>query len=71
MPVFLTPHARVQGRRNSSAQFYLGDCLDLFAALPARSVDVIVTSPPYNLGIRYNQYRDTDRKSTRLNSSHT
>ena len=39
--------------------FRSGDCLDLFAALPARSVDVIVTSPPYNLGIRYNQYRDT------------
>ena len=27
-------------------------------ALPAKSVDVIVTSPPYNLGIKYGKYRD-------------
>lgn len=27
--------------------------------LPERSVDVIVTSPPYNLGIRYRSYDDT------------
>src|SRR5437588_13019281 len=26
---------------------YLGDCLDLARSLPAESVDVIVTSPPY------------------------
>ena len=41
------------------AKFYLADCLDLFAQLPARTVDVIVTSPPYNLGIAYNRYQDT------------
>jgi site-specific DNA-methyltransferase (adenine-specific) len=38
---------------------YLADCLDVFRQLPPRSVDVIVTSPPYNLGIRYNRYQDT------------
>jgi site-specific DNA-methyltransferase (adenine-specific) len=27
--------------------------------MPAASVDVIVTSPPYNLGIRYNKYDDS------------
>ena len=26
--------------------------------LDAHSVDVVVTSPPYNLGINYNTYRD-------------
>lgn len=40
-------------------RFYEGDCVDLLSRLPAQSVDVIVTSPPYNLGIRYNSYRDT------------
>lgn len=59
MPVVLKPHAIVQGRRNSSSRFYLTDCLNLFAALPEQSVDVIVTSPPYNLGIRYSQYQDS------------
>jgi site-specific DNA-methyltransferase (adenine-specific) len=27
-------------------------------ALPAKSVDIVSTSPPYNLGIAYNTYRD-------------
>ena len=31
----------------------------MFRELEPRSVDVIVTSPPYNLGIRYNTYEDT------------
>jgi site-specific DNA-methyltransferase (adenine-specific) len=43
---------------STSQLFYLADCLDLFAAMPRHSVDVIVTSPPYNLGINYNEYND-------------
>ncbi|MBS0559207.1 MAG: site-specific DNA-methyltransferase [Proteobacteria bacterium] len=35
-----------------------GDCLDLLPSLEAGSVDVVVTSPPYNLGIAYRGYRD-------------
>jgi site-specific DNA-methyltransferase (adenine-specific) len=53
------PFAIVPGRHGSNSRFYLADCLDVLAALPAGSVDVIVTSPPYNLGIRYNSYSDT------------
>ena len=40
-------------------QFYLGDCLDCLPRLPVASVDAIVTSPPYNLGIKYSTYQDT------------
>ncbi|MGB8167775.1 MAG: site-specific DNA-methyltransferase, partial [Chthoniobacteraceae bacterium] len=36
-----------------------GDCLAGMTELPADSVDVVVTSPPYNLGIAYSQYEDT------------
>lgn len=36
----------------------LGDCLTLLSALPAESVDVVVTSPPYNIGIAYKSYDD-------------
>jgi len=36
-----------------------GDCLHVMSELPADSVDVVVTSPPYNLGIDYGTYRDT------------
>jgi site-specific DNA-methyltransferase (adenine-specific) len=39
-------------------RFYLGDCLALLARLPSHSIDAIVTSPPYNLGIDYRSYDD-------------
>jgi site-specific DNA-methyltransferase (adenine-specific) len=58
MSVLLKPYALVPGRRGTS-RFFLSDCRDVFRHLPAHSVDVIVTSPPYNLGIRYNRYQDS------------
>jgi len=58
MSVLLKPYARVETGRAAS-RFYLADCLDVFQQLPAESVDIIVTSPPYNLGIPYSRYRDT------------
>jgi len=30
-------------------QFIMGDCLDVMRQIPDESVDLIVTSPPYNL----------------------
>jgi site-specific DNA-methyltransferase (adenine-specific) len=59
MPVLLKPFAKVQGRSNAALRFYKADCLDVFQQLPPQSVDVIVTSPPYNLGIGYGKYHDT------------
>lgn len=35
-----------------------GDCLTEFDSLEAKSVDVVVTSPPYNLNKNYSQYED-------------
>jgi len=37
---------------------YNGDCLDILPQLKEDSVDLIVTSPPYNVKIDYNQYED-------------
>jgi site-specific DNA-methyltransferase (adenine-specific) len=54
-----TPFAIVPGRSGRSARFYHDDCLNVFAELDRASVDVIVTSPPYNIGIRYGTYQDT------------
>jgi site-specific DNA-methyltransferase (adenine-specific) len=34
------------------------DCVEGMLALPAGSVDVVVTSPPYNLNINYGIYKD-------------
>ena len=59
MAILRKPYRIVRGRRNSTGVLHLGDCLDVFRHLEPRSVDVIVTSPPYNLGVRYNTYRDT------------
>ncbi len=39
-------------------RFHRADCLDILAALPPASVDVIVTSPPYNFGINYRTHDD-------------
>lgn len=36
----------------------LGDCLEGMAALPTSSVDLVVTSPPYNLDIKYATFKD-------------
>jgi len=35
-----------------------GDCLDLLPALEAASIDAVVTSPPYNIGVAYRSYDD-------------
>jgi site-specific DNA-methyltransferase (adenine-specific) len=35
-----------------------GDCRRILPTLPAASVDVVVTSPPYNLDLAYSQYDD-------------
>ena len=35
-----------------------GDCLTVLQKMKDRSVDVFITSPPYNLGIVYSAYQD-------------
>ncbi|MGZ5002125.1 MAG: DNA-methyltransferase, partial [Chthoniobacterales bacterium] len=42
----------------------LGDCTAGMAKLPNEQIDLVVTSPPYNLGIRYGKFSDRqDRQS--------
>lgn len=35
-----------------------GNCVDVMASLPESTVDLIVTSPPYNVGIEYDTHDD-------------
>jgi site-specific DNA-methyltransferase (adenine-specific) len=42
------------------------DCIAGMRRLEACSVDLIVTSPPYNLGINYGQYDDRKTKEQYL-----
>jgi adenine-specific DNA-methyltransferase len=46
---------RIYDSFNSEAHLviYEGDCLDLLASIPDKSVQLVVTSPPYNLGKEY------------------
>ena len=39
-------------------EILVGDCLSVLKRLPAASVDVVVTSPPYNIGVAYRSYED-------------
>jgi site-specific DNA-methyltransferase (adenine-specific) len=59
------PYARFTSK-SATLSFYLGDCLDILDGLSSGSVDAIVTSPPYNLGIRYRSYDDTMPRSRYL-----
>jgi site-specific DNA-methyltransferase (adenine-specific) len=50
---------RVVRYGKGAATFYLQDCVAGLDGLEEKSVDVVVTSPPYNIGISYNSYRDS------------
>jgi len=39
------------------------DCLEGMRAMPAESIDLVVTSPPYNLGIKYDSYEDQTERT--------
>ena len=56
-PGFPTPYAQLTAGR-AILRFYLADCLDILRDVRPGSVSAIVTSPPYNLGIRYRSYHD-------------
>lgn len=46
--------------RNYIDEVVLGDCLKLVKALPAGSVDLVVSSPPYNIGKEYEARKALD-----------
>lgn len=49
-------------------QFILAeqDCIAGMKELPAESIDLVVTSPPYNLGIKYSKYEDEKEREEYL-----
>jgi len=42
------------------------DCIEGMKKLPDGSVDIVVTSPPYNLGIKYRNYQDSKTREEYL-----
>jgi len=39
--------------KENIATLYLGDCLNFLSQIPDRSIQLVVTSPPYNIGKEY------------------
>jgi len=58
VPRFPQTHTTFKSGR-ATFRFYLGDSVDVLQRLVPGSLSAIVTSPPYNLGIRYRTYDDT------------
>lgn len=40
----------------------VGDCCEVLAKLPARSVDLVVADPPYNIGVDYGRGKKADQR---------
>jgi site-specific DNA-methyltransferase (adenine-specific) len=51
------PYAEIE-RGRTRLQFFHGDAVEILKTFGAGSIDAVVTSPPYNLGIRYRSYDD-------------
>lgn len=66
MPLFRCTNSPRPGTFGVVTRFKLclEDCVTGMAKLPEEHVDLVVTSPPYNIGIRYRKYSDQqDRQS--------
>jgi len=55
--------------RVESYKLEIKDCIEGMQAMPGGSVDLVVTSPPYNLGIKYTNYNDSKNRNEYLNWS--
>ncbi len=53
-------------RGRQRLRFYHGDSVDLLGRFPVASVDAVVTSPPYNLGINYRSFADDQPRAEYL-----
>jgi site-specific DNA-methyltransferase (adenine-specific) len=43
----------------SEVKLILGDCLEVMKSIPDKSVDAVITDPPYGIGFKYSQHDDT------------
>jgi site-specific DNA-methyltransferase (adenine-specific) len=51
----------------ATLRFFHGDCVSVLSEFEPKSIGVVVTSPPYNLGIKYRSYRDDLPRTEYLN----
>lgn len=53
-----SPPPRTRRYRIGQQQIVQGDCLRVLKRMKAGTVDVVITSPPYNIGLGYLSYKD-------------
>ena len=46
------------GVKSMTFDYRIGDCRELLKTVPSKSVRLVVTSPPYNIGKPYGKYKD-------------
>jgi len=70
-----TPPAERKGRRRArkprviavgDQTIHVDDCATVLANMPEASVDIVVTSPPYNIGLKYSSYDDSGSRADYL-----
>ncbi|GBQ88407.1 DNA methyltransferase [Acetobacter nitrogenifigens DSM 23921 = NBRC 105050] len=61
-----TKPARLRRFHVAGQEIVLGDCLQALQRMKAGEIDVVVTSPPYNIGLGYAKYRDRRREDEYL-----
>jgi site-specific DNA-methyltransferase (adenine-specific) len=44
----------------------LGDCIELMAEMPDKSVDAVIMDPPWGVGVKYEGYKDTPENLVKL-----
>jgi site-specific DNA-methyltransferase (adenine-specific) len=53
-------------KKIDNQKIILGDCLKVLEDMQDNSIDLVITSPPYNLGIDYNFYNDNKSEAEYL-----
>lgn len=44
--------------KNELNKVYLGDCIEIMKSMPEKTVDLIFADPPFNIGLKYDKYKD-------------
>lgn len=55
---------------NKNYELWNGDCLELIKDIPNESIDIIITSPPYNVNLGNNKYNKKSYNSYNDNLQH-
>lgn len=52
--------------REKNNTLHLNDCVKVMQSMDSKSVDIVITSPPYNLNIKYGKYKDDSSRKNYL-----